>query len=332
MGRAMVIIVFGLLIAMGYTFSSMHEQRSQMTQTSVTVANTASAKNLSLTGLQFGISKYNEDKNWSENSTENKQINNGTVEYSWKQGANPNSIIITSIATINGVTDTVVANVDPNPNAFPSPAAMAFYGKDSKLNGSGSFTIRGKDRKMDGTSPIGYGEDKPGIISSKEQNKTIDLVGGATTTGDPAGYVKDQNLNNNKFKDKVDKYLNIAQSYSGTGNMGTQANPQITKIEGSVTATGKKGAGVLIIPEGATFNANGSFEFKGQIIVRGTLEMTGSEVIYGSMIFSDNSNVQVKGQGKITGSPTIYYSSDAIDMVNDMDLGVNKATINSIYN
>jgi hypothetical protein len=124
---------------------------------------------------------------------------------------------------------------------------------------------------------------------------------------------------------KAGVVTNNADNVNGNVTFGTVASPQITYFPGNsgVTIKGNgnaSGAGILIIEGDLTIQ--GSFDFKGLVIVRGkTLvtasdetEVTGNATVYGS-IWTNDVNLNVGG------SAIVYYSTQALQLANQVGGG-----------
>jgi hypothetical protein len=101
---------------------------------------------------------------------------------------------------------------------------------------------------------------------------------------------------------------------------GTTAAPQITYLSASTTIKGNgnaSGAGILIVEGDLTIQ--GSFDFKGLVLVRGKTqvtssydtEITGNATVYGS-IWTNDVNLNVGG------SAIVYYSTQALALANQV--------------
>lgn len=158
MGRPMLIIVMGLLVALGYTFMGMNNQRKAMTQGSVNAAEQAMAQNLAHTGIEFGINELSENPSWEEgeNNTISKSIDGGTIKYYWANLPSSSNIELTVIATIDNTSKEIVAKISKGKAIDISkvPGAMGVYGSNTtvRINGQPP-NIDGRNFSMDETSP-----------------------------------------------------------------------------------------------------------------------------------------------------------------------------------
>ena len=85
MGRAMIIICSGLIIALGYTILGTNNQAQRLTNSNVGYANQMQAQNAAQIAVQVGIENINEDPGWvdahaSESNAWNDNINGADTQ------------------------------------------------------------------------------------------------------------------------------------------------------------------------------------------------------------------------------------------------------------
>jgi hypothetical protein len=97
MGRAMLIICAGLLVALSYTFFGFVTGREAISQRNINTYEAVKAKNTANTGVQIAIQKYNEDDSWRGPETVNYEDASLTLSL---QQVNPDTIEITSNSTL----------------------------------------------------------------------------------------------------------------------------------------------------------------------------------------------------------------------------------------
>lgn len=329
MGRAMLIIVTGLMVTMGYTFMGMSNQKASITSQNVSSANKAMAKNMAHTGIQFAINELKENSSWPENQTKSETIDGTTIEYSWVDyESDPNLIQITAKTTHNktNTTDEIVTTIEKEPTIDLSmiPGAMGVYGENSQVTINGEPpSIDGRDYNMDETTPNGDTESyKAGAAGVNSEAETFTSTDEDLLTGDP-DYNEDPDLDSQFLHDDLEnKYLPNAETYDGS-NLGTVDHPNIVTVEGTNDKVNANGSGILIVRPGAKLTLGGTYKYYGLIIVQGTLELKGTPQVYGSILFTDNSTVDVEDadgdvedpDGTYAGTPDIRYSSQALTSV-----------------
>lgn len=244
---------------------------------------------------------------------------------------------------VDGVQNTVVAQVIRS--NIPSTAPGAIYlaadvATNSTFNGN-AFAVDGNDHNY--TGGAGPGSPVPGIstrnatntaetagsLSSQQKDNVLGLGFSASplvpsVSTSPAAPTVDQvNGIAAAILARPGVVNNGANNINGNASFGTTASPQITYFTSGVTIKGNgnaSGAGILIVEGDLTIQ--GSFNFKGLVIVRGkTLvnadyetEITGNATVYGA-IWTNDVNLNVGG------SAIVYYSTQALALANQVGGG-----------
>ncbi|MCX5831045.1 MAG: pilus assembly PilX N-terminal domain-containing protein [Deltaproteobacteria bacterium] len=134
---------------------------------------------------------------------------------------------------------------------------------------------------------------------------------GAHLTGTPTQAIGTSH--ETAYQDLVN-YVLTNNLYQST--LGTRAAPAITLVPNGTTLNGNgNGAGIIIVDDGGSLNLNGTFEFEGIIILRGTGRVfgTGTANLFGSLI-------------------TIGHSAKLIDLSGGVDLNYSSAAIANLAN
>lgn len=259
--------------------------------------------------------------------------------------ANAGRLIAIAYGT-EGARNTVVASVVRSDIPSTAPGAIYLAAENptnSTFNGN-AFTVDGNDHNY--TGGAGPAAPVPGI-SARNDTNTQETIGSlssgqkdnvlglgfspgppmvpsvATSSAAPTVAQVDQIAANILSRPGV--VTNTGSSINGNAIFGTTATPQITYFPGGsgVTIKGNgnaSGAGILIVEGDLTIQ--GSFNFKGLVIVRGkTLvtasnetEVTGNATVYGS-IWTNDVNLNVGG------SAIVYYSTQALALANQVGGG-----------
>jgi hypothetical protein len=247
---------------------------------------------------------------------------------------------------LEGVQNTVVAQVVRSD--IPSTAPGAIYlAADNPTNSNfqgNAFVVDGTDHNY--TGGAGPAPPVPGISTRNDANTqetTASLSGGqrdnvlglgfsagppmvpSVSTSPAAPTVAQVNQIAADLLTRAGVVTNDSASINGNATFGTVAAPQITYFPGGsgVTIKGNgnaSGAGILIVEGDLTIQ--GSFDFKGLVIVRGkTLvtasqetDVTGNATVYGS-IWTNDVNLNVGG------SAIMYYSTQALALANQVEGG-----------
>ena len=335
MGRPMLIIVTGLLVALGYTFMGMSGQRSAMDELSVQAANRVMAKNLSHTGIQLAITRYDNDNSWTG---EVLNIENGTADITLTVTGGGSGIEISSTGQVNGSDATYTTRsfyeVAQSSGLIPTfNSALAFATNDFTIGKmQGAFSINGNAEAGSGCSDMPgvsvmrnerkqYVENNsgnPGGGGGKGKGKGKKGGGGNSKgiTGNPAVEV-DSDLTYDQFEETVSRLSKRAVMVEDKSDIANSSptNPKVfvldsgAKLNGNVT-----GYGIMIIRDGGRINGN--FEFNGLVIFEdedmmlgnGTADLNGS-VIVGT---PNSNNVNVE----LTGNIALQFDCNAQQFAN----------------
>lgn len=315
MGRSILFIVVGLIISLGYTFSSMRDRRKALTQHSVTTYNQAKAKNLSKTGIQFAINKFQQDNTWR--GPETLKLEGGSVDISITE--TDSLIDVTSISQVgsNNEKHKIVTTFDKSEREQLVPDFRTSLGITTT-----NFTFGlGGSANVDGTDDTGKcGSDKPGVAVINETAQT--KVGtNSRIDGDPEDIAAiDNDLNYNDYSELVNrlednpktKYLSGDYSKS----MGSKDNPGIFFIESDITLTNgqSNGYGVIVIREDGEINYSGSksarenFTFNGLVIYSNAYELDekGTPTYKGSVVIGTGGETETSID--IRGDVALQYN------------------------
>lgn len=332
MGRAMLIIVMGMLVALGYTFMGMSNQRQALTGQSVSKANKALAQNLSHTGIQFALKEFDEDNSWSGGKF---NLEKGTVEVSINHDVTNEILEITSTANLAGASNdhTIIATYDISKNQQVVPK---FQGALSSVSGSVSFSNSNPKSHYSGNEASGTCEDKPGL-TVHDPNQVDDHDGDSRIEGDPA-VAQSSEIKHDYLRNLIDRLVPLASSINHQSDFdnSTSDNPGIYTIDNKITISGQtKGYGILIVRNNAQLEIDadatlaGQFEFNGLVIFENETEFraAGNATINGSiMAMSDyGQNLDITGNGEMIAN----YDCQAQEKY--ADAAVNQALNTTLY-
>lgn len=328
MGRSSLFLCGGFAIILGIVQLNIYNSQTGQTQLNVDYVNQSQARIMSMSGMDMGIKEVMvngfawrpDPQPWIIT------VGSNTVEvYVDDHGSHPvdveqHHIRIRAESDLDGRAGMAYA-ILKNESIFPPiPGAMGFYGESSVFNLGGNAKVFGDDKNPDGTA--GDDEDKPGIAAVIDQEDLINPTGQAhTIEGDPP-YSK-QDLDAQELQDYIDEYTSVAEDYVDQSSIGDTLNPKIVKLTGDtkISDNSSDAGGVLIIPPNVTLELRGTFTFHGLIIVQGTVDIRGNVSIFGSMLFGDNSLLEIDevedGDATATGNTTIQYSSSALSNVDN---------------
>ena len=343
MGRAMIIITSGVLVALGIFNISTSQQGLALTEKTVNNADFIMAKNTAHTAIQMAMQHINEDDEWAERHDENNAkftgpwetvINNSEVtlytEYAkhpdyWQ----PDTLRLISNAKSNDIQAEVISLYYKQPFSSLVPD---FEGAISLPTGFNTFNADGNAHDITGNAPAGTAcEDKPAIVVNRSETRDA-LPNNLNTFGDPAIKV-DNSLSYEPTDELIERLSNtngvkyLSGKLSGNGvDMGTPTNPGVFFVEDDLKITGGKiqGYGILVVrsfgemeyvdEDGATLDLAGNFEFNGLVVFENAYSMDGrgTPTINGTMLIG---NTDLLGDDSIDidlgGNISINYDCEA---------------------
>lgn len=281
-------------------------------------------------------------------------------------------VILTALGTYNGATrqlQQVVSHPDlrlPGGVNLPGPV-----GTNTSFSGN-SFTITGNDTNLDDTAGAGIAGICPqtvwgiGVANAATENivqaslsnqQKNNLTGKPQNPGSGIGdntITPDATLTPaeiRKFVDAIRPYADISLQASGTSQLsyqnigdtcaanlndpncwGTQANPKIVYVKGSVDPAQayyamrlsgtSSGAGILIIEDG-DISITGNFRWEGLIIVTGQYVGLfygggGNQTIYGGVLVNETASSNSEVEVDARGNAKVLYSCQALQNVKNM--------------
>lgn len=336
MGRAMLIICSGVLVAMGFVNISTSKQGKMLTEKTVNYAEFTMAKNTAQSAIQIAMQEINRDEDFVSNHTENNPWtgNIGGRDFelyvdTLNDYANNNyweadSLRIVSRATQSilrgsGTKNIVAEVVTLFLKEKFSSLVPAFGGALQFPTGYKSLTVDGAAHAVNGVAPH-CESDVPAIVTSDsaalvdlQTNTDLNLVGDVSY---------DSTLNYEPTDELIERLKNsgnavtVTNDYSGT--LGTPDDPGVFFIEGNVKLTGNQseGYGIMVI------QSNAYMEYQDPDNPDNTLEIRGNFEFNGLVIFENASLFDGRGTPTINGSVLVGETSDNVDGI-DVNLGGN---------
>lgn len=238
------------------------------------------------------------------------------------------TLLMTSVGTYNGQTDTVQNKLYPVPITIPpiKGAVDMSSGRSATIKISGNAQTSGIDMNPDSTYPS-VGDSLPGIAinstapgSNVTVSSTASVVGNGSVNPDTAR-VSDL-PDYTSFADKMIRLANVYNSQtfsSSSAPLGTPSKPQISYVTGNTTMTGTcSGYGILIVD--GNLKLSGQFTFDGLIIAYGqaniTIQTTGQSNVFGAVILAGTNTAYTQ-----SGKSFVQYSSGVIHRVQEGTVG-----------
>jgi hypothetical protein len=304
MGRAMIIITSGVLIALGIFNISTSQQGLSLTEQTANKANYIMAKNTAHTAIQMAMQHINEDDEWAERHDKNNAKFTGPwetiidgrdvtlfTEYAkhpdyWQ----PDTLRLISNAKHDDLNAEVISLYYKQPFSSLVPT---FEGAISLPSGFNTFNADGNAHEIIGNAPAGTAcENKPAIVVNRSETRDA-LPNDLNTEGDPEVLV-DNDLSYQPTDELIERLANTngVEYLSGklSGNdvdMGSPTDPGVFFVEDDLKITGGKieGYGILVIrsfgemeyvdEDGTQLNLAGNFEFNGLVVFENAYSFDG---------------------------------------------------------
>ena len=327
MGRAMLIILSGVIVAMGYIGIGTAGQGKMMISRNAGYANFVMAKNTAHMAIQMAMQQMNEDSTWAEDhhsgnpwtgdiegrpfSLHAEYIHNSTDYWS------PDTVRLYSESNHADLDEPVqivsvyeINSLDYVPD-FKSPLTIAT--KNFSYSAGGSSSINGFDASGSGCT------DKPGItVMDENSNHLVDSYTSNDLQGDPP-IKTDTTLSYRPTDQLIERLENTAytQYISGNykGSMGTKEYPGVFFVEDQAKLTGgiDEGFGILVVrsdgnmsyedENGTELDIAGNFKFNGLVIFenaynfdgKGTPTIKGSVLVGNTEGFSNQIDIDISG-------------------------------------
>lgn len=314
-----------MLVALGYTFMGMSNQREALTGQSVNKTNKALAQNIAHSGLQFAIDKFNSDNSWV-NSESTVDLEEGSIQIEVNTTGNPDIIKVNSTAKMSAsdVQHKLVANYDISQKEQLVPefnSSLGIATDDFNFFLGGSSNINGYDPTS------GKCKDRPGVQVNSEAGKT--KVGtNERIDGTPEDEAAVGNIDYEPYNELVKSLEDQPQTQRISGNykgdLGTEDDPGVFFVEDQATLTGgiEEGHGIMVVRSGGELNLEGeldvagNFQFNGIVIFENAWEMDakGTPTINGSVIVGSTDDQKVNID--INGNVQLQYDCTAHQYAN----------------
>ncbi|MDX1640001.1 MAG: hypothetical protein R3281_18730 [Balneolaceae bacterium] len=318
MGRALLIICSGVILAVSYIGIGTSEQGQRLATTNAGYAKMVKAKNAAQTAIQLAMNKINEDPTWDDNhSTEgtawHHSFDDADIQL-WVEilsGTSGNLLKVDTLRIISraqyfGKSAEVVSVYQKSALHYVPKfkSALQFASNQFNFNMNGSATLSGNDAS-------GTCSDIPGIAVN-DPNKYNDVDDFESyVSGDPA-VTTDTTLSYSPVDELIARLetMNGVTHLSGSykGDMGTQDNPGVFFVDEPTTLSGglSDGYGIMVV------RTNGELEYEGELDVAGNFTFNGLVIFENAWTFSGS------GTPSINGSVLVGNTSNTTDL--DVDL------------
>jgi len=332
MGRAMLIIVSGILVMMGYMGVSVSQQGKRIAQSNSGYANNVKARLGAMTAVQIAMNEINQDPDWDDNNaTEanpwNTNIDGVDISLYVEELSTPGGGLL-QVDTLRIVSkgnyydeEKEIINVYKKEALHYVPkfkSAISFATNNFNFNMDGSADINGNDE-------TGQCPDMPGISTMNDSDSSMvsDNGGASYLEGNPKVTVDDE-LTYSPVDELIARLETMAgvQHISGEykGDMGTETDPGVYFVEDQANLTGgiSEGYGIMVIRSDGELEYDGSldvagnFTFNGLVIFENAWDFDGqgTPTINGSVLAGNTQNTSPL-QVDLTGNIKIQYDCTA---------------------
>ncbi len=335
MGRAMLIICAGVLVAMGFVTISTSNTGKMLVQQNVNYAEYTMAKNAAHTAIQIAMQEINQDEDWPNQHPEGSpwittvqglevRLHTQYEENDYWETEEHDLLWFYSRAQLGEEFGNRYVEVRSHYEKRP------FFDLVPEFNGAlqfptdiGEFNVDGNAYGINGTPPAEHNcpEVKPPIVVNSDSTKEKIEDGIAEHNQLDGDIDVDPSLNYEPTDELIERLWNssnrtiVNSDYGGT--LGSASNPGVFFIEGDVRLTGRQseGYGIMVIRNDAFMEYQD--DDGNTLVIRGNFEFNGLVVFENAQIFD------ARGTPTINGSVLIGNTGDYEDNPIDIDLGGN---------
>lgn len=330
MGRAMLIIVAGVLVSVGITQTGLMGGMQSIDNHSANYAETVQAKNIAFMGYEQTVAEMRNDDSFRSGQRE-LRISDGTAHVEVVDGLSDDRIKLTSRGVYQGEEKSITFYLrEGQADLVPQfEAALGLATNDYDLDIGGSADLIGHDAS-------GTCESKPGLMVPPESNGSINgqtadnyFEGGSSIgniDGSSGGYAAEGEIDFDPVSSLIKRLENQpgVEYPSGNykGNMGTKENPGIFFVEDYTKLSGgiDDGHGIMVIRTNGELDMEGELDLKGNFNFNGlvifenayTLDGAGTPNIKGSVMVGKTANTGTVNID-LTGNIGIQYDCTARD-------------------
>lgn len=324
MGRAMLIIVTGVLISVGITQVGLFGNLSQMDRHSVSYAEGVQASNTAHAAIELAIDSLKNEPDWRTGGSPHTFEIDGAFADVEVETVSPETLSVSATSVVNSRTRTVRKIFRQQDLHFVPEfkAALSIMTDLFDFQMKGAAGITGNN--SEDSCPAVPGVSVP---SSSSKSKITPYSGGIS--GDPPIAVDPDS----DFEDvsKLIKVLENNAKYikSGkyNGSLGTPDNPGVFFVTGHTKFAGNtEGYGIMVVRKNATVDVQGevvanddgsldikgTFDFHGLVIFENawSLNAGGTPAVHGSIMVGTTNEWQDEIDLDMKGTPDFNYSCE----------------------
>ena len=320
MGRAMLIIVTGVLISVGITQVGLFGNLSQMDRHSVSYAEGVQASNTAHAAIELAIDKLKNDPDWRTGGSPHTFDIDGAFADVEVETVSPETLSVSATSVVNSRTRTVRKIFHQQDLHFVPKfkAAMMIMTDlfDFDINGNAS-EINGNN--TEDNCPAVPGVTVPGS-DSKNKVENTKFAKNAISGDPPVAIDPDSDF------DEVSALIKMLENEPGTeylksgkhnGDLGSQQNPGVFFVTNHTKFAGNtQGYGIMVVRKNATIDVEGEIETNDD----GSLDIKGTFDFHGLIIFENAWSFNASGTPGVHGSIMVGTTDEWQDKI---DLSMN---------
>lgn len=326
MGRAMLIIVTGVLISVGITQVGLFGNLSQMDRHSVSYAEGVQASNTAHAAIELAIDRLKGDPNWRTGGSPHTFEIDGAFADVEVETVSPETLSVAATSVVNSRTRTVRKIFREQDLHFVPEFKAAL----SIMTDLFDFGVSGSAFGITGNNSEDNCPAVPGVTipSSSSQDKISPYSGGIS--GDPPIAIDPDS----DFDD-VSKLIKVLENQPGTnylpsgnykGELGSPESPGVYFVTGDTKISGNtEGYGIMVVRKNATIDIEGAettddgsldlrgtFDFHGLVIFENawSLNASGTPGIHGSIMVGTTNDWETNIGIELNGTPDFNYSCE----------------------
>ena len=320
MGRAMLIIVAGVLISLGITQTSVFGGLNSLSGHSTNYAEATQAQNIAYMGSEMAIRAMLDDPDW-RNGQRTFNVDGGQASVGVEETGTDDQIRLISVGRFNGETQRLSLLLDESENSLV-PRINSALGLYMDNASDYSFGISGggnnKGQIVDGRDASGQCEDLPGVVSADPDvyKNGSDLDKESDNINGDSKFDYDPDMD---FNDVVTLIEALHSGTSGVDYTNLQNNVDQDDFGDINPETGRPDPGVFVV-DNTTAKIKGNTVGSGILIVRSSgnvdteveadLQTAGTPEFHGLVIFENAFALSSSGAVEIFGSVLVGKSND----------------------
>ncbi|MGF1670974.1 MAG: hypothetical protein ACFCU6_11030 [Balneolaceae bacterium] len=324
MGRAMLIIVTGVLVSIGITQVALFGNLSQMDRHSVSYAESVQASNTAHAATQLAVDRLRDDPDWRTGGTPWQVDVDGAVAQVEVETVSPEILSVSATAIVNNRTRTVRTIYQEESLHFVPQFKAAL----SIMTDLFDFHINGAASEITGNNSEDNCPAVPGVTIPSDPSKDKVDPYSSMIHGDPAIAVDPDS----DF-DEVSKLISVLEHQPGTkylpsgnykGDLGSAEAPGVFFVTGHTKIRGNtEGYGIMVVRKNAVIDVDdvvttddgsldlaGTFDFHGLVIFENawSLKASGTPAIHGSIMVGTTDDWEDSIGIELNGTPNFNYS------------------------